>query len=92
MLRILTPLEGHDLADVAAVYDRFYDDVATEAIGRSANFTYGIDPSPAQVESFYDPADYARLLDLKAVYDPQNLFRLHQPLVRTSDATTSARH
>ena len=77
VLRLLTPLHGAALEEVRVVHRRFHDVLAPWAVGRSLNFMYGDDLTPEQVRSGYDPGDYARLAELKARYDPANLFRWH---------------
>lgn len=45
--------------------------------GGYVNFMYGENASTEQVRTAYEPADYRRLTELKAEYDPRNLFRLN---------------
>src|SRR3954470_7766181 len=58
----------------------------TAALGSDAstyvNFTGDSDPS--LVRASYPPATYRRLVELKNVYDPANLFRLNQNIVPTA--------
>ena len=80
VLRLLTPLAGGPLDPVRAAHRRFYDRLAPWAAGRSLNFMYGDDLTPGEVQSGYDPGDYARLAELKARYDPASLFRWHHSI------------
>lgn len=73
----MNPLGGVALDQVRAAHRRFYDCLAPWALGRSLNFMYGDDLTPDQVRDGYDAEDYARLAELKAIYDPANLFRWH---------------
>jgi FAD/FMN-containing dehydrogenase len=45
--------------------------------GPFVSFLSGSDTDPAGIEAAYEPADYRRLREIKAVYDPENLFRLN---------------
>ncbi|NRQ32263.1 FAD-binding oxidoreductase [Nonomuraea sp. NN258] len=45
--------------------------------GISLNFAGVEDARPELVRAAYDPGDYERLIRLKAVYDPENLFRVN---------------
>jgi hypothetical protein len=51
-------------------------DGAASTGGRSLNIMSGEDGSK-QVSSAYDVKDYQRLTELKAAYDPANIFRLN---------------
>lgn len=77
VLRFVTPLDFVTLDKARAVHSDFYDRLGPRAVGRSLNFMYGDDVTPDQVRDGYDAEDYARLAELKAVYDPANLFRWH---------------
>jgi FAD/FMN-containing dehydrogenase len=77
VLRLLTPLGGVALDQVRPAHRRFRDSLAPWAVGCSLNFMYGDDLSADEVRSGYDAGDYARLAELKAGYDPANLFRWH---------------
>ena len=77
VLRFVTPLDFVALDKARAVHRDFYDRLGPRAVGRSLNFMYGADVTPDQVRDGYDAEDYARLAELKAVYDPANLFRWH---------------
>jgi hypothetical protein len=75
VLRLLTPLATGDASGARPVHQRVFDTLAPWATGRSLNFTYGEGATADQVRTFYDPADYERLTEVKARYDPSLLFR-----------------
>lgn len=72
---LVSPLTG--AADDAArrFHQRFLAAVAPRDAGRSLNFLYGENAAPQQVRAAYEPDDYRRLTELKAGYDPTNIFR-----------------
>jgi FAD/FMN-containing dehydrogenase len=73
LLRVLSPLEGADLEAVRAAHRQVFDAMEPwSAGGRCLNFIYG---DTGQVRDAYEPEDYRRLTELKAVHDPANLFR-----------------
>ena len=77
LLRILSPLDGTDATTtVRSVHRRVSDALGSAIVGRSLNFVFG---SHGEVTpGGYEPADYRRLTELKAAYDPENLFRLNR--------------
>jgi hypothetical protein len=77
VLRFVSPLEFVTPDKAHTAHREFYDRLGSGAVGRALNFTYGADLTPDQVRAGYDAEDYARLAELKAVYDPSNLFRWH---------------
>ncbi|MGV9880890.1 FAD-binding oxidoreductase [Streptomyces sp. NPDC003006] len=72
LVRILSPLDGTDVAAVRELHARAFGRVAGQAIGRSLNFAFGGGDRP---EGLYDAQTRKRLAELKATYDPANLFR-----------------
>ncbi|MFE0177755.1 FAD-binding oxidoreductase [Streptomyces sp. NPDC059002] len=75
LIRILSPLDGTDPAGVAAaraVHAQAFGRVAPQTVGRSLNFAFG---GGDRTEGLYDPETRKRLAELKATYDPANLFR-----------------
>ncbi|MGI5225462.1 FAD-binding oxidoreductase [Actinoallomurus sp. CA-142502] len=90
ILRVLSPLTGAGLDVVRAAHRRVFDAMEPwSAGGRSLNFIYG-DGTADQVREAYEPADHRRLAELKAGYDPANLFRLNHNLP-PAEATASLR-
>jgi hypothetical protein len=69
-LRFVSPLEFVTPDKAHKAHRDFYDRLGPGALGRALNFMYGADLTPDEVRD-------ARLAELKAVYDPSNLFRWH---------------
>lgn len=76
-LNVLTPLDGVDIGTVRTVYQRLFEALTPWTTGRFLNYMFGEKPTIEQVRSAYDADDYRRLTELKAVYDPTNMFRLN---------------
>ncbi len=76
LLGILSPLDGFDIGDVRHVHRRLIEALAPSTAGRCLNYMYG-EKADEQVRTAYDPGDYRRLAELKAVHDPANMFRLN---------------
>ncbi|MGX1973857.1 FAD-binding oxidoreductase [Streptomyces kronopolitis] len=87
-LRVLSPLGGAgdegggpSLDTVRALHAEALAAVAPWRLGRSVNFLFGghgARPDAAEVaRSVHDTAEHAHLAGLKAVHDPENLFRFH---------------
>ncbi|MGX2992878.1 FAD-binding oxidoreductase [Streptomyces sp. JNUCC 64] len=75
ILRVLSPADGVDLAEVRAAHRRLDDAVAPWTLGRSPNFVYG-ERSPGDFRSeLHEKPVLERLAGIKAVYDPANVFR-----------------
>ncbi|MEU7205139.1 FAD-binding oxidoreductase [Streptomyces sp. NPDC045470] len=73
LLRLLSPLDGTDVAAVRALHARVRATLAHRAVGRSVNFLFG-DHGDAVADA-YEEDVYRRLTAAKAAYDPENLFR-----------------
>ncbi|WP_237773491.1 FAD-binding oxidoreductase [Streptomyces luteocolor] len=69
---ILSPLDGTDVATVRELHAEAFGRVAPQAVGRFLNFAFGGGDRP---EGIYEPETRKRLAELKATYDPANLFR-----------------
>lgn len=77
LLNVVSRLERADIARIRSAHARMFEAIAPWSIGgRFLNFMNGGDAA-AQVRSAYCAADYRRLTGLKAVYDPENTFRLN---------------
>lgn len=75
-VRIPAPPEQADAAREAA--DRVLDRLRPWATGATLpGFLFDHDSAPEQVRRAYTEADYRRLAELKAHYDPHNLFRIN---------------
>ncbi|MEV0372293.1 FAD-binding oxidoreductase [Streptomyces sp. NPDC050636] len=89
-LRLLSPLDGTDLAAVRALHAEALAAVAPWRLGRSVNFLFGEHGERADAaevaRSVHGAEVHRRLAALKAVHDPENLFRFHP-----SGAGTTAR-
>jgi hypothetical protein len=78
LLRLLSPLAGLDRDAVRAAHRRVYEALEPWTTGgRVLNFIYGDHATTDEVRAAYEPGDYRRLTELKAVHDPANLFRLN---------------
>lgn len=76
-INVVTRLERAELADAQPAHDRIFKAIAPWSTGgRALNFMNGLQDAE-HVRSAYEPKDYQRLAELKAVYDPGNLFRLN---------------
>ncbi|MFI1200445.1 FAD-binding oxidoreductase [Streptomyces sp. NPDC020883] len=78
VLRVVSSIDGLDLADVRAVHQRLDDAVAPWTLGRSLNFVYGERAADDFRSELYEKSVLERLTSLKAVYDPSNVFRRNQ--------------
>ena len=89
---LLRVLSAEDSPAARAAHERVFAAMRPWATGgRSLNFLYDADPD--QVRDAYEPEDHRRLTELKAVYDPANLFRLNHnipPAQPVSGARNSA--
>ncbi|MEU1015581.1 FAD-binding oxidoreductase [Streptomyces sp. NPDC005898] len=72
LVRVLSPLDGTDVATVRELHARAFGRVAGQRLGRSLNFAFGGADRP---EGLYDAKTRKRLAGLKVAYDPANLFR-----------------
>jgi FAD/FMN-containing dehydrogenase len=75
IVRVLSPLDGQDEAAVRATHQRLYDAVEPWTLGRSVTFVYGRTRPDEFVAELYDEPTLARLAEVKAAYDPRNVFR-----------------
>ncbi|MEC4015809.1 FAD-binding oxidoreductase [Streptomyces sp. H27-D2] len=79
LLGVLSPLgDDFGLDAVQPVHRRLIEALAPWSAGRNLNFMgFGENATAERVRSAYDPDDYRRLTELKAVFDPANTFRLN---------------
>ncbi|MEW1686504.1 FAD-binding oxidoreductase [Streptomyces sp. NPDC091265] len=71
LLRLLSPLDGTDIASVRALYEEVAGVLAPLAVGRSLNFSFG---GGDRTEGFHDARTQQRLASLVSRYDPASLF------------------
>ncbi|MBM7167940.1 FAD-binding oxidoreductase [Streptomyces sp. G44] len=83
LVRLLTPMQGIDVAGARKLHARAFAHVAGETLGRSLNFAFGGADRP---EGLYDADTRKRLAELKAAYDPANLFRRNYGVTRSDGA------
>jgi FAD/FMN-containing dehydrogenase len=76
LLRVLSPLGPAGIDTVQRVHHRLLEALAPWTAGRALGFRFG-SSSAEEVQDAYDPDAYWRLTALKAVYDPDNTFRLN---------------
>jgi FAD/FMN-containing dehydrogenase len=79
----LTILRSGDPDTAYAAHAELGKALAPWTVGRCLNFTYG-STTPEEVATAYDPADYRRLTELKARFDPDNVFRLNHNIPPTT--------
>ncbi|WP_367041909.1 FAD-binding oxidoreductase [Streptomyces sp. Je 1-332] len=75
LVRVLSPFdatEATDLDAVRAVQARAFGLFAPDSVGRLLNFAFAAGDRP---DGLYDAGTRKRLAELKATYDPANLFR-----------------
>ncbi|KEF05291.1 MULTISPECIES: FAD-binding oxidoreductase [Streptomyces] len=73
LLRLLSPLDGTDVAAARALHAEVRGVPAPWAVGRSVNFLFG-DHGDKAADAYEEPVR-RRLAEAKATYDPENLFR-----------------
>ncbi|MFH8594068.1 FAD-binding oxidoreductase [Streptomyces rimosus] len=73
LLRLLSPLDGTDVAAARALHAEVRGVLAPWAVGRSVNFLFG-DHGDKTADAYEEPVR-RRLAEAKAAYDPENLFR-----------------
>ncbi|MFG2209154.1 FAD-binding oxidoreductase [Streptomyces sp. NPDC048638] len=93
-LRLLSPLDGSDLETVRALHAEAFGAVAPRRLGRSVNFLFGEHRTRADAaevaRSVHGAEVRRRLAALKAVHDPDDLFRIH-PFEEATIDTSAAR-
>jgi hypothetical protein len=77
VINVISRLERAEISEVRPAHERIFAALAPWATGgRALNFMNG-ENDARYVRSAYEPKDYQRLTEIKAVYDPDNLFRLN---------------
>ncbi|THA78333.1 FAD-binding oxidoreductase [Streptomyces sp. A0642] len=71
LLRLLSPLNGTDVASVRALYEEVAAVLGPLVAGRSLNFSFG---GGDRTEGFHGPGTRKRLAGLVSRYDPASLF------------------
>ncbi|GAB3479064.1 FAD-binding oxidoreductase [Amycolatopsis cihanbeyliensis] len=74
---MLSAVDSSGLEAVRPLHRRFRAALEPRGLGSCLNFLYGERAGVEQVRTAYEPRDYRRLAELKARYDPDNLFRLN---------------
>ena len=77
-LTVLSPGE----ADVTELHRAILEPWSAKVIGRSLNFSFG-PLTPDEIRAAYEPADYRRLVGLRALYDPTKLLHPNHPIPTT---------
>ncbi|NGN66562.1 FAD-binding oxidoreductase [Streptomyces sp. A7024] len=90
LLSVVLPVDGVPAETVTEVLGGIRRTMAPLTTGRALNFVFG-GLSGAELSEAYAPADLERLRSLKGSYDPENTFRLGQPLALTPGADAPAR-
>jgi FAD/FMN-containing dehydrogenase len=77
VINVISRLERADITEIRPAHERMFEAIAPWTTGgRCLNFLNG-ERDADYVRSAYEPKDYQRLTELKATYDPQNIFRLN---------------
>jgi len=77
VINVVSRLERADITEIRPAHERIFEAIAPWSTGgRALNFMNG-ENDAKYVRSAYDPKDYQRLTEVKAVYDPENTFRLN---------------
>ncbi|MEU3222419.1 FAD-dependent oxidoreductase [Streptomyces sp. NPDC006976] len=71
LLRLLTPLDGTDVASARVLYEEVAAVLGPLVIGRSLNFSFG---GGDRTDGFHGPRTAERLAGLVSRYDPASLF------------------
>lgn len=77
LFNVVSRLERADITEIRPAHKRMLEALVPWSTGgRLLNFMNGEDAAQ-EVRSAYEPEDYQRLTEIKAVYDPDNTFRLN---------------
>jgi hypothetical protein len=76
VLRMIAAGEGAlPLDEIRPALEEIFDVVADETLGRSLGFLYGISTPTEHTDEVWPVATRRRLAEIKAEWDPANLFR-----------------
>ena len=75
-------MSADGIDDAAVVHRRMFHALRDATLGRSLSFAYFADSDPARIAAAFEPADHRRLVELAHRFDPGNVFRLGQAVVR----------
>jgi FAD/FMN-containing dehydrogenase len=91
LFNVVSRLERADITEIRPAHKRMFEAVAPWSTGgRFLNFMNG-ENATGQVRSAYDFEDYQRLTELKAIYDPGNIFRLNHNIPPASTDSSGRR-
>ncbi|GAA2424472.1 FAD-binding oxidoreductase [Streptomyces glaucus] len=91
LLSVVTLLFGATAEDTRPFYEKLFTALEPFSSGAGLNFLgFGANAGEDRVRAAYAPADLARLARLKAVHDPQNLFRLNYNIPPAAAGANSA--
>lgn len=93
LINVISRLERAEITEIRPAHERIFAALAPWTTGRALNFMNG-ERDAEHVRSAYSAKDYKRLAEIKAAYDPSNLFRLNhnippagsEPLIRGTPA------
>ncbi|GIG69197.1 FAD-binding oxidoreductase [Phytomonospora endophytica] len=85
LLNLVSPLASAELSRIRTAHERIIAALGPwDTGGRFLNYLSG-HGAASQVRAAYSPADYRRLSEIKAVYDPHNTFRLNHNIAPAKD-------
>ncbi|MFG1946171.1 FAD-binding oxidoreductase [Nonomuraea sp. NPDC048826] len=77
LFNVISRLERADITEIRPAHQRILEALGPWSTGgRLLNFMNG-ENAAQEVRSAYEPQDYRRLTEIKAIYDPDNTFRLN---------------
>lgn len=77
VINVISRLERAEITEIRPAHERVFEAIAPWTTGgRCLNFLNG-ERDAEYVRAAYEPKDYQLLTELKATYDPENIFRLN---------------